>query len=118
MPTLHDRLPRDLREAPSGPHFDALPFTSLYLLDDEFAAEIANRTTHGIMHLGWVSDGTGGYRGQMAVLEKPNGLFGKAYMAGIGPFRHLIVYPALTRQWERAWRGRVDRIGTENGELR
>jgi phosphoenolpyruvate synthase/pyruvate phosphate dikinase len=49
---------------------------------------------------------------------KPNGLFGKAYMAGIGPFRHLIVYPALTRQWERAWRERVDRIGTENGELR
>jgi hypothetical protein len=74
------------------------------------------RTEILIMHLGLVSDGTGGYRGQMAVLEKPNGLFGKSYMAGVGPFRHLIVYPALTRQWKRAWRERVDRIGTENGE--
>src|SRR4051812_18299439 len=39
VPTLRDRLPVDLRDAPSGPDFDALPFTSLYLLDDEFAAE-------------------------------------------------------------------------------
>ncbi len=104
VPTLRDRLPADLRDAPSGPHFDALPFTSLYLLDDEFAAEIANRTVHGVMHLGWVPDGTGGYRGQMAVLVKPNGLFGTAYMAAIKPFRYLIVYPALMRMIEREWR--------------
>jgi len=39
VPTLRDRLPMDLRDAPSGPDFDALPFTSLYLLDDEWAAE-------------------------------------------------------------------------------
>jgi len=45
--TLRDRLPVDLRDARSGPSFDALPFTSLYLLDDEWAAEIANRTVHG-----------------------------------------------------------------------
>ena len=40
VPTLRDRLPVDLRDAPSGPDFQALPFTSLYLLDDEWAAEI------------------------------------------------------------------------------
>ena len=97
VPTLRDRLPADLRDAPSGPDFDALPFTSLYLLDDEWAAEIANRTMHGVMHLGWVPDGTGGYRGQMAVLVKPNGLLGTAYMAAIRPFRHLIVYPPMMR---------------------
>ncbi len=45
--TLLDRLPSDLRDGPSGPDFDALPFTALYLTDDEFAAEIANRTMHG-----------------------------------------------------------------------
>ena len=39
-------------------------------------------------------------------LVKPNGLFGRLYMAAIKPFRYLIVYPALTRQWERAWRNR------------
>jgi hypothetical protein len=103
VPTLRDRLPADLRDAPAGPDFDALPFSSLYLLDDEFAAEIANRTMHGVMHLGWVPDATG-YRGQMAVLVKPNGLLGTAYMAAIRPFRHLIVYPALIRQIERTWR--------------
>jgi len=103
VPTLRDRLPSDLREAPSGPDFAALPFHSLYLIDDEFAAEIANRTMHGVMHVGWVPDGTGGYRGQMAVLVKPNGLLGNAYMAAIRPFRHRIVYPVMLRKIEREW---------------
>jgi uncharacterized protein DUF2867 len=107
VPTLRDRLPADLRDAPSGPDFDALPFTSLYLLEDEWAAEIANRTMHGVMHMGWVPDATGGYRGQMAVLVKPNGLFGTAYMAAIRPFRHLIVYPPMLREIGREWRARA-----------
>jgi hypothetical protein len=105
--TLRDRLPVDLREAP-GPDFDRLPFISLYLLDDEWAAEIVNRTVHGVMHIGWVPDGTGGYRGQMAVLVKPNGLLGTAYMAAIMPFRHLIVYPPLMREIRRDWRASAD----------
>jgi hypothetical protein len=103
VPTLRDRLPADLRDARSGPDFNALPFTPLYLLDDEWAAEIANRTMHGVMHIGWVRDGTGGYRGQMAVLVKPSGPFGTAYMAAIRPFRRLIVYPRMLREIERAW---------------
>ena len=103
VPTLRDRLPADLRGAPSGPDFRALPFAPLYLLHDEWAAEIANRTMHGVMHVGWVRDGTGGYRGQLAVLVKPNGLLGTVYMAAIRPFRHLIVYPLMTRELERAW---------------
>src|SRR5919106_3262989 len=107
VPTLRDRLPADLRDAPSCPDFDALPFSSLYLLDDEFAAEIANRTMHGVMHIGRVPDQTGGYRAQMAVLVKPNGPFGTAYMAAIRPFRHLLVYPAALREIEREWRALV-----------
>jgi hypothetical protein len=58
------------------------------------------------MHIGWVPDQTGRYRGQMAVLVKPNGLFGTAYMAAIRPFRHLIVYPAILRDGEREWQAR------------
>jgi Protein of unknown function (DUF2867) len=104
--TLRDRLPADLRDGPSGPEFHSAPFTSLYLLDDEWAAEIANRTVHGVMHIGWVPDGVGRYRGQMAVLVKPNGPLGKAYMAAIKAFRHWIVYPPLLRQIEREWRAR------------
>ena len=104
VPTLRDRLPADLRAAPSGPEFDALPFTSLYLLDDEWAAEVANGTMHGVMHIGRIPDEAGGFRAQMAVLVKPNGLFGRAYMAAIRPFRHLIVYPSMLREGERTWR--------------
>ena len=40
----------------------------------------------------------------MAVLVKPNGLFGIAYMAAIRPFRHLIVYPPMMRKIGRVWR--------------
>jgi hypothetical protein len=101
VPTLRDRLPADLRDTPSGPDLDR--FTSLYLLEDEWAAEIANRTMHGVLHLGWVPDQAGGYRAQMAVLVKPNGRLGKLYMAAIRPLRHLIVYPALLRGIEREW---------------
>ena len=113
-PTLRDRLPADLRDAPSGPEFDQAPFTSVYLLEDEWASEIVNRTVHGVMHIGWVPDGTGGYRGEMAVLVKPNGRLGAVYMAAIRPFRHVIVYPPLLREIERDWQAG----GGEPGALR
>jgi uncharacterized protein DUF2867 len=102
--TLRDRLPADLRDGPRGPEVrGSLPFTPLYLTGDEWAAEIANRTMHGVLHLGWVPDGRGGYRGQMAVLVKRNGLLGHAYMAAILPFRHMVVYPLMLREIERRW---------------
>ena len=104
VPTLRDRLPADLRDTPSTPEFAAAPFEPLYVTADEFAAEIANRTVHGVIHLGWVPDEGGGYRGQMAVLVKPNGLLGNVYMAGIAPFRHLVVYPTMMREFGRTWR--------------
>jgi hypothetical protein len=105
--SLRDRLPADLSVTPAGPQFERLPFSSLYLLEDEWAAEIANSTMHGVLHLGWVPDGNGGFRGQLAVLVKPNGPLGRAYMLAIRPFRHLIVYPALMRQIERDWSSRT-----------
>jgi hypothetical protein len=86
--------------------------TSLYMTDDEWATEMANRTVHSVMHIGWVPDGAGGYRGQMAVLVKPNGLFGTAYMAAIKPFRYLLVYPALMRRLERDWQAGASQTST------
>ena len=102
--TLRDRVPADLRESQSIPSFEALPFTPLYGLEDEWAAEIVNRTVHAIMHLGWVRDQGGTYRGQMAVLVKPNGLLGASYMAVIAPFRRLVVYPRILAEVGRQWR--------------
>ena len=102
--TLRDRLPPDLRDAPRGPGFE--PFNPLYLLENEWAAEMANRTVHAVMHIGWVPDGTGGHRAQMAVLVKPNGLVGEAYMLAIRPFRRLIVDPAFVKMVGRRWAAR------------
>lgn len=101
--SLAGRLPADLAGTTGDVRFDRLPFVPLYRLADEFAAEISNRTVHGVMHLAWVAEGGGRFHGQMAVYVKPRGRFGRAYMAFIKPFRYLVVYPALERQLARAW---------------
>jgi Protein of unknown function (DUF2867) len=110
VPSLRDRLPEDLRDAQAGRDSDELPFTPLYLTDDEWALEIANKTVHGVLHVGWVPQGDGGHRGQIAVLVKRNGLLGAAYMAAITPFRHLIVYPLMMRDIEQKWRAEKESL--------
>jgi hypothetical protein len=111
--TLRARLPEDLRDTVTGPTIgskefdDLVEFRPLYRTDVEWAAEISNRTVHGVVHLAWVQKGVGVYQGQMGVYVKPRGRFGAAYMAAIAPFRYLIVYPALMREVERAWNARM-----------
>lgn len=107
--SLAGRLPEDLRDTAADLDFGSLPFEPLYRTDTEFAAEISNKTVHGVMHLAWAELGPGRYQGQMAVYVKPRGRFGQGYMALIKPFRHWIVYPALMRQNERTWKARVGR---------
>lgn len=110
--TLSARLPGDLRDSAKGPVLSgamtraAGGFVPLYRTDDEWAAELSNRTVHGVLHLAWVEQGGGRYRAQMGVYVKPRGRLGALYMALIAPFRHLIVYPALMRQVGRAWEAR------------
>lgn len=111
--TLRDRLPADLLEAPRGPDPRTVPFRSVYQLHDEWAAELANRTVHAVMHIGWVLAENGGHRGQMAVLVKPNGFFGTLYMAGIKPFRYVGVYPALFRAMGRQWQATAGERNTD-----
>jgi hypothetical protein len=105
--SLAGRLPEDLRNTAADLDFGSLPFAPLYRTNVEFAAELSNQTVHGVMHLAWVDQGDDRYQGQMAVYVKPRGQFGKGYMALIKPFRYLVVYPALTRQIERAWNARM-----------
>lgn len=100
------RLPEDLRNTVAGLGFRSVPFRALYRTDTEFAAEMSNRTVHGVMHLGWVDQGEGRYRGEMAVYTKPRGLMGSGYMAFIKPFRHWIVYPALMGAMEKTWKAK------------
>ena len=107
--SLADRLPDDLCNTAADLPFRSVPFAPIYRTNVEFAAELSNRTLHGVMHLVWVDQGEGRYQGQMAVYVKPRGPLGKGYMMLIAPFRHFVVYPALMRQMERAWNTRVSR---------
>lgn len=107
LPSLVERLPEDLARPDAGTPVAGLPFTLIYQSHDEVAMEVRNRTVHAVAHLGWVRTREGDYQLRMAVLVKPNGPWGRAYLAAIAPFRHLIVYPAMARQWERAWRQRA-----------
>ena len=66
-------------------------------------ARSSNETVHGVVHLAWIDQGEGHYRGQLGVYVKPRGRLGDLYMMLIQPFRHLIVYPALMRQIGRVW---------------
>jgi Protein of unknown function (DUF2867) len=103
-PTLRDRLPADLRDAPPGPQLHrylALPARR----------RVGRRSPPGPFpgHARRLGPRPGRrQRGQMAVYVKPNGLLGTAYVAAgivaggrgwpggaIKPFRHLIVY----RRW-------------------
>jgi hypothetical protein len=114
VPSLRERLPADLLQAPRGPDLRAVPgreeadgppiFSSVYQTHDEWLAEFANKTVHSLMHIGWVPDDSGsGYHAQMAVLVKPNGRLGTADMAAIKPFRYALVYPLLLRSLARQW---------------
>ncbi|MFI9359575.1 DUF2867 domain-containing protein [Kitasatospora sp. NPDC053057] len=107
VPSLRDRLPQDLRDTVRPTDGPGLPLTPVYRTDTECVAEIANRTVHGLMHLGWVALPGGRHELRMAVLVKCNGRLGRLYMAVIAPFRHYVVYPGMTRQFERAWRDRA-----------
>lgn len=104
--SLCDRLPPDLRQEAAGSVVPNTPFTMVFQIDHECAVELANKTVHDICHLGWVPREDGEYELRMAALVRTNGRFGDLYMAAIRPVRYLIVYPALARKWERAWRDR------------
>ncbi|GAB2482135.1 DUF2867 domain-containing protein [Nocardiopsis aegyptia] len=116
--SLRDRLPDDLHDAYPGYDSDEMPLKAVYETDTEAVRELANKTVHTLMHLGWARGANGDHELRMTVLVKPNGWFGRLYMAAIAPFRHLVVYPALTRQWERAWLHRDDSPTEQGGANR
>ncbi len=55
------------------------------------------------MHVGREPREAGGWSPQLAVYVRTRGTLGRIYMAGIAPFRHGIVYPAMMRSAERRW---------------
>jgi hypothetical protein len=111
--SLIERLPAELRTSAEGFRVNhemqraAGGFQPVFRTSNEAVAEISNATVYGVLQLGWVEKSDGSYRGQMGIYVKPRGLLGEAYMKMIGPFRHLIVYPAMLREIEQRWDKRV-----------
>ena len=108
--SLRDRLPEDLARSAAAPEgaVSGVDFTDVYRLPDEMLKEISNQTVHALLHTGKVPLGEGRWGLEMAVYVKARGSGGRAYMALIDPFRHLIVYPAMMRLIEAAWSRRRD----------
>lgn len=101
--TLRDRLPQDLKEGPRGPDFATVPFVAVYQTEGvRRRARQPDRSRTDARRL--VPDATGEtHRGVMTALVRPNGLFGKAYMAAIKPTRRTLVYPGLIRAIGKEW---------------
>jgi hypothetical protein len=114
-----DERPRAVRDGGPSSSLSFGGFESVYLEQDESLFEIENATVHALMHLGRIrlADERGEpdqcWSPQMAVYVKPRGVLGRFYMTLIGPFRHLIVYPAMMRAAERAWPGYVASLSRE-----
>jgi Protein of unknown function (DUF2867) len=79
------------------------PFRVLYVLDDESLSEIRNATVHGFMALA-LTQRDRGYIVYMGVYVEAVSRFTKLYMSLIDPFRRFVVYPALGRLVQQAWR--------------
>jgi hypothetical protein len=54
----------------------------------------------------------GGYLAYAGVFVRSVHRFTRLYMGAIGPFRRLVVYPAVLRRIENAW---AERYGGESG---
>lgn len=100
-PSRRDPLPADLESAATAERELLSP---VYATQDEALLEMSSSTVHGLLHLGWDAGDEPGLL--VTVLTRTNGLAGALYLRAIAPFRHVIVWPALTAAWERAWRDR------------
>jgi len=72
-------------------------FVPIYQEPDEVLSRITNRTVTAFLHISLVER-----RPRLAVYVRPNGAFGRGYMALIEPFRQKIIYPALLAAGARA----------------
>ena len=101
---VQERLTPEDRAASRAPLDAPSPIESpvvrtVYLFGSDALFEASNDTIHLMLHVGIVEGGA-----TLAVYIKSRGLFSRAYMAAIGPARHLIIYPSFTRKLEAAWK--------------
>ena len=80
-------------------------FRTLYALERESLSEIHNATVHAFLSAAIVGRPSG-YRLYWGIYVKPTSRWTSLYMAIIEPFRRFVVYPALFRRIQTAWRAR------------
>jgi hypothetical protein len=102
--SVGERLDADDRKRSRVPTDAPSPIASpvvrtVYVFEDEALYEGSNDTIHLLLHMAVI-----GGRATLAVYIKSRGAFSRAYMAAIGPARHLVIYPAFTRRFESSWR--------------
>ena len=105
--SLRDRLPLDLLESAAGVDDSQSEFRIVYQTEAEALVELSNSTVHAAVHFAWVPVEGANHVAQMGIYTKTRGRFGGAYMIAIAPFRHYVVYPALMRRLESAWKQRL-----------
>jgi hypothetical protein len=81
------------------------PFKTVYAFDNEHLAELRNATVHAFTSLSLAPSGDG-YLLFWAIYVKPVHRLTRLYMLAIEPFRRWVVYPAVIRSVEEAWRRR------------
>ena len=78
---------------------------SVYTFDHEALGEVINRTVHAFL-LFALQSAAGGHTLYWGIYVKPVNRLTPLYMALIDPFRRHLIYPALIRRFEKAWRER------------
>ena len=78
-------------------------FRILYLSKQEAISEIQNSTVHGFSVFALI-ERAADYRLYWAIYVLPVSRFTTWYMRLIDPFRRVIIYPAVLRRIEGAWR--------------
>lgn len=79
----------------------------MYTSETEAIGEVINRTVHAFLVFALEAEKDGdGYTLYLAIFVKPVSRFTRFYMALIDPFRRYVIYPALIRRVQRAWRSK------------
>ena len=100
--TLSERDRRE-SEVPAGTADGA--FRVLYRFRNEQLNEIRNATVQGYVCTALIPTATG-YRFFLAVYVLPVSWFTRPYLIAIEPFRRFLLYPAMLRRIQRAWRAK------------
>ncbi len=78
-------------------------FIPIYNLENEILLGLENNLVQAGIHLGKIEGSQKNFFVNMTVYVKARGLFGQIYMFVIKPFRILIVYPTLLKEFKIQW---------------